>query len=202
MHRHRRAAHSQSAEGHPDVHYLVRVNPTYVSVDIETAGPSPSIYSLLAIGACVVADPTQTFYVELQPDRTGVDEGALAVSGLSLDRLAIDGVPAEAAMRSFADWADRIAKGSRPVLVALNAPFDWMFVADYFHRYVGRNPFGHSAIDMKAVYMGATGVPWEETSLNHMSARYDMTAALPHHALQDAVIQAAVFRRILEDLNR
>ena len=39
----------------------------FVSVDIETAGPNPADYSLLAIGACLVADPTRTFYVELRP---------------------------------------------------------------------------------------------------------------------------------------
>jgi hypothetical protein len=32
-----------------------------------------------------------------------------------------------------------------------------------------------------------------------MAARYEMGADLPHHALHDAVIQAAVFRRILAE---
>ena len=175
---------------------------TYVSVDIETAGPSPTDHPMLAIGACAVDDPTRTFYIELRPDRTGVDEAALRVSGLSLERLATSGVPAGEAMDRFANWVDSMAGNARPTLVALNAPFDWMFVADYFHRYVGRNPFGHSAIDMKALYMGATGAPWAETSLRHMASRYGMSGDLPHHALEDAVIQAAVFSRILEDATR
>jgi ribonuclease T len=42
--------------------------PAYVSVDVETAGPSPSRHALMAIGACLVADPEQGFYAELQPD--------------------------------------------------------------------------------------------------------------------------------------
>lgn len=174
----------------------------FVSIDVETSGPSPAQYSLLAIGACLVADPTRTFYVELQPDRDGVDDEALRVSGLSLDRLAKDGIPAGEAIGRFAAWVDTIGAGARPVFVALNAPFDWMFVADYLHRYVGRNPFGHSALDMKALYMGVAGVPWSETSLGHMAARYGMEVALPHHALEDAVLQAVVFRRILEESGR
>jgi hypothetical protein len=34
----------------------------YVSVDVETAGPYPGQYSMLSIGACLVADRQRTFY--------------------------------------------------------------------------------------------------------------------------------------------
>ena len=27
-----------------------------------------------------------------------------------------------------------------------------MFVNDYFHRFLGRNPFGHAALDLKAFF--------------------------------------------------
>jgi hypothetical protein len=36
-----------------------------VSVDVETSGPAPGRYSLLAIGACLVDNPGHSFYVEL-----------------------------------------------------------------------------------------------------------------------------------------
>ena len=39
----------------------------YFSVDIESAGPIPGVYSMLSLGACVVNDTSQTFYVELKP---------------------------------------------------------------------------------------------------------------------------------------
>ena len=79
----------------------------FVSVDVETSGPSPSRHSLVAIGACLVADPEQTFYVELQPTGPDVDPEALAVSGLSLERLEAEGAPPAAAMAKFADWLTR-----------------------------------------------------------------------------------------------
>lgn len=176
------------------------MQPAYVSVDIETSGPSPSRHSLLAIGACLVDDPERTFYAELRPDGTEADPKAVAMSGLSLDRLAAEGTEPADAMRRFAEWVLLVAAPpARPVFVALNAPFDWMFVADYFVRYLGRNPFGHSALDMKALYMGVASVSWSETTLGHMAARYGLGAELPHHALHDAVIQAAVFARILAE---
>jgi DNA polymerase III epsilon subunit-like protein len=173
---------------------------TFVSVDIETSGPSPSRHSLLAIGACLADQPAHTFYAELQPDGPDVDPEAVAVSGLSPERLRTEGAEPAAAMSRFAAWVDAAAPPPhRPVFIALNAPFDWMFVADYFHRYVGRNPFGYSALDVKALYMGVSGASWGDATLRHMAARYRLSPELPHHALEDAVAQAAVFRRILAE---
>jgi ribonuclease T len=175
------------------------VDLTLVSVDVEASGPSPAEHALLSIGACLVDDPAEGFYVELRPDRPGVDPAALAVSGLDLDSLAAEGTPAPEAMRAFVAWVDEVAGGTRPVFVALNAPFDWMFVAEALARHVGRNPLGHSALDLKALFMGVAGVSWRGTSLRHMAARYDLDVVLPHHALEDARLQARVARAILAE---
>ena len=58
-----------------------------MSVDIETAGPTPATYSILSIGACLVDDPETTFYVELKPERMAFEAEAVEVSHLSLDAL-------------------------------------------------------------------------------------------------------------------
>ena len=61
-------------------------------------------------------------------------------------------------MADFAAWVERVTpEGSLPVFVGFNAPFDWMFVNEYFHRHLGRNPFGHVAVDIKAYAMGRDG---------------------------------------------
>ena len=49
-----------------------------ISVDIEASGPIPGEYSMLALGACVVGAPEQSFYVELKPLHGGFQEEALA----------------------------------------------------------------------------------------------------------------------------
>ena len=171
---------------------------TYISVDIETAGPNPSQYAMLSIGACTVSEPVETFYVELQPDREGFSPEALAVSGLSLEKLRENGVPPEQAMKQFADWVKKVSPvNSRPICVAFNAPFDWTFVNDYFHRYLGHNPFGHSALDMKAFFMGMQGVKWGETGFKKVTEHFDIDHPLTHNALQDALDQAELFRKML-----
>lgn len=175
---------------------------TYISVDIEAAGPSPSEYAMLSLGACVVdADTEQGFYVELQPDREGELAAAMSVGGFTLAGLRASGTAPAQAMQQFADWIASVTpEGNRPVLVGFNAVFDWMFVADYFHRYLGRNPFGHSALDIKAYYLGVTGSSWAGTSMNFVAERYGLTITLTHNALDDARDQAALFRAVRAEL--
>jgi DNA polymerase III epsilon subunit-like protein len=171
----------------------------YISVDVETAGPNPGNYSLLSIGACTVFEPFETFYVELQPVQEAFSLQALQISGLNMDELRQHGASPQQAMKEFADWLKRITPEDRkPIFVAFNAPFDWMFVDDYFQRYLGHNPFGHSAIDMKAFYMGWRGVPWGETGMDAVSEYLTGKRTLSHHALQDARDQAELFRKMLE----
>jgi len=77
-----------------------------------------------------------------------------------------------------------------------------MFVSDYFHRFLGRNPFGHAALDVKAFYMGLTGARWSETGMRHVAPRYLDGRQLTHHALRDAQDQAELFRRMMAEAEK
>ncbi|HZW03504.1 MAG TPA: 3'-5' exonuclease [Anaerolineaceae bacterium] len=173
--------------------------PAYISVDVETAGPIPGVYSLLSIGACTVMAPRQTFYVELQPEALASQPEALAVHGLSLEALRQTGLPPKEAMQAFARWLQAtVPAGQHPLFVALNAPFDWAFVNDAFHRHLGENPFGHSAIDIKAFYMGLTANPWSRTGWKEIQAGAPDFHPLVHNALQDAQDQGDLFFNLLQ----
>ncbi len=197
--------HSGKIQGHVLSQPSSKQSPTpnffseaFVSVDVETAGPYPSEYSLLAIGACLVSDPQRGFYVELQPLNDNAVPEAMAVHGLTLQALAARGLPPAEALRQYEQWlAAEIPSDQPPIFVAFNAPFDWMFVAEYFHRFLGRNPFGHAALDIKSFYMGVSGVRWSETSMRNLSPHYLNNQPLTHHALRDAQDQAAIFRQLL-----
>lgn len=158
---------------------------------------------MLEIGACVVEQPELAFSVRLVPDRDEVLPEALEVSGLDLDELRATGVDPMVAIEAFARWVEGVTPdGMRPLMVGLNVPFDWMFIAEYFDRYLGRNPFGHSALDLKALSMGVDGVGWSETSWAHLSARHGLGAPLAHSAVQDATDQAAIVRALLVEHGR
>lgn len=167
----------------------------YVSVDVETSGPIPGEYSLLSIGACDVDNEAQTFLCELKPISRKADPEALRVTGLSLEKLEQTGLAPDDAMRRFAAWLEGLAgQEDALVFVGLNAPFDWSFVNYYFHRFYGKNPFGFTALDIKAYYMGATGCSWHDTRSSSMATVLMPKGKGDHHALHDAQYQAELFR--------
>lgn len=169
----------------------------YISVDIETSGPIPGVYSMLTIGACNVYDPEQVFSCELKPISANFDPEALAITGLSLETLALEGLSPEAAMMQFQGWLERIAGADGvPVFVGLNAPFDWSFINYYFHYFLKSNPFGFAALDIKALYMGATGSSWAGTRSSQIAACLHPRSEGNHEALNDAQYQAELFRLV------
>jgi DNA polymerase III alpha subunit (gram-positive type) len=173
----------------------------FVSVDIETSGPTPGTGSMVAIGACLVHQPEIACYVELKPIE-GLPwlSTAEAIHGLSRSHLAERALLPAEAMAAFRRWLEDVAAGAaaRPVFVGFNAPFDWMFVADYLERFTGGNPFGHSALDLKALFMGRDAISsWSDTSKGQILARYPVELPHTHHALDDARMQAALARALL-----
>ncbi|MGX1496690.1 DNA polymerase III epsilon subunit-like protein [Labrenzia sp. MBR-25] len=175
----------------------------FVSVDVEAAGPIPGEYSLLSIGACSVFKPEEMFACKLKPINGNFDPKALEVSGFTLDQLARTGLPPLDAMHSFADWLATLASGEQTVVfVGFNAPFDWSFVNYYFHRFLGGNPFGFTALDIKAFYMGATGCKWADTRSSKVAESVKPVREGTHDALQDALYQAEIFRLILANQHR
>ena len=77
---------------------------------------------------------------------------ALAVSGFTREQhLGFD--DPKTVMESFAAWLEQNAKG-RPVFVSDNVAFDWQFINYYFHKYLGKNPFGFSGRRIGDLYAG------------------------------------------------
>jgi ribonuclease T len=174
----------------------------FISVDVETAGPAPSQYSMLAIGACTIQEPQQTFYIELKPVNMDSRPESLESCNLSMEKLASDGVEPAEALRRFEAWIKEVTPpGLKPIFVGFNASFDWMFVNDYFERFLGRNPFGHAALDIKSYYMGLTRGSWRNTTMRHLGPRYLNQQGLVHHGLRDAIDQATLFRKMLAEAN-
>ncbi|MBI2183746.1 MAG: 3'-5' exonuclease [Thaumarchaeota archaeon] len=135
----------------------------------------------------MVGDASKTFYREIKPITERYVQSALEVSGLSLDKLNKTGDEPATAMRDFEGWINSASNGRRPVFVAFNATFDWMFVAYYFHRFLGRNPFGISGLDIKAYYMGMLGTSWGGTIKRKIDKRFLSGRRHTHNALDDAI---------------
>lgn len=175
---------------------------TFISVDIEAAGPIPGEFSMLSLGACVVGAPAQSFYVEIKPITRNFEPAALAVAGFDLDDLEQRGAEPARAMAEFEAWLTRVTpRGQPPIFVAYPLAFDWMFVAYYFNRFLHRNPFGFSGVDVKSFYIGMMGTPWTTSSKHAMAPQFTADLPLTHHAREDAIAQAELFARLLAHRN-
>jgi len=182
---------------------------TWFCVDIECSGPVPHLYDMLSLGAVrVIQDAKgafeigEPFYVEIRPTAPRVDEGAMRVNGLDLERLRREGVPLEEAMRNLTAWVrSQTAPGSEPVFVGHNAPFDWSFVSYAYHACGLHNPFGYKALDTKALAMGILGVHWLDSDKERLQRELALPEQDPvrtHRADYDAWYQALILARLFE----
>jgi ribonuclease T len=171
-----------------------------ISVDVETSGPTPSTGSLIAIGACPVDQPELTFYRELKADpEIPWDHRTEAAHGLTRAYLEENGAETGDAIRNFAEWIETASAGRIPVMVGVNVSFDWMFIADYLMRYVGRNPFGIAPLDLKSLFMGRYAVKrWADTGKRNILRHVKVDLPHTHNALDDALMQAQICARLLE----
>ena len=115
----------------------------FFSADIESDGPVPGAYSMLSFALVVAgrfdgarfeppASYTDALELELRPVTDRFDAEALAVSGLSRERLLREGREPGEAMREAAGWVRARADGATPVLVGYPLGFDWAFLSYYF----------------------------------------------------------------------
>ena len=167
---------------------------TFVSVDVEASGPIPGKYSMLSIGACVASDPSKQFSCYLKPISDEFIPAALEVTGLSLEKLSKDGLDPTEAMAQFKAWVESlVGKDETVVFVGFNASFDWSFVNYYFHQFLGNNPFGIAALDIKSMYLGASDCTWRSTRSSEIEKVVKPTSTGDHNALHDAIYQAELF---------
>jgi ribonuclease T len=165
----------------------------YISVDIESAGPIPGKYSMLALGACEVGQTGNQFYIEIRPINNLFVPEAMNVIGKPLSDFEKSGVAAADAMQKFLDWINRTSQKRIPVFVGFNGTFDWSFVNWYFHAYLKSNPFGFGGIDIKSYYMALRGCSWEDTRSSRIPAEFKGDSPHTHNALDDAIEQAQMF---------
>jgi hypothetical protein len=192
----------------------------YISLDVEASGPVPGLFSLLAIGACVVADDgsearllpgaENEFKVLVKPlEGAANDPQALKFTGgLLPEELAVSGTEPRAALVALNEWVERVrraAGASRAHFLAHAASFDWMYMRWYYEAMGVPCPFGFAGVDIKAFAMGALGIAWEETAKEALGRRVGLEPVDPlrlHDPLYDAHYQARLFAALVNGRRR
>lgn len=93
----------------------------------------------------------------------------------------------------FDKWLKSIVKENRPLFVSDNPAYDWQFINYYFHKFLGRNPFGHSARRISDFYAGLTK-DWSNTQKwkRWRQTKHD------HNPVHDAMGNVEAFEEILK----
>lgn len=177
----------------------------HIIVDVETDGPIPSLYSMLAIGAVQLVPKKDggmgvggVFGRTLRPwkDAKWQDE-ALAVCGWTREQTLDRRFGAEPweVMRDFHGWigSTKEAMGAgHCVMWSDNPAFDWQFVNWYSHVTMGSNPLGFSARrigDLAAGVMRNPRFQWKKWRVT----------AHDHNPVNDAMGNAEALIRICSE---
>lgn len=125
------------------------------SIDVESDGPCPGLYSMISFGAVMVdQDLKTTFLGKVRPlEGAKRDEVAANISGVSLIEHMSYKDPVEV-MVDFEKWIMKNNRDGRPVMVSDNPAFDWQWMNYYFHMTTGKNPLGFSARRIGDFYAG------------------------------------------------
>jgi len=181
----------------------------YLSADVETDGPIPSLYSMLSFALVEIgrSDGTRlirpeapsSFYRELRPISTQFEPEALAVNGLNRDELYRTGVDPQKAMDDAREFIRQVAADATPILVAYPLSFDWTFLYWYFVRFGGSSPFNHSrCFDLKTAFAVKGRRTVASSGRDQLPAFLQSGLRHTHHALDDAREQAEIFARLFE----
>ena len=151
---------------------------SYIMIDIESDGPIPGDYSMIALGAVLVDEALdKSFYGKLTPISDRFIPKALAVSGFTREECLEFDDP-KSVMEDFAQWIKANSSG-KPLFISDNNGFDWMFVCWYFHHFTGSNPFGYSSQNLGSLYKGLI----QDTQKNFKHLRKTKHT---HHPVDDA----------------
>lgn len=176
----------------------------YVSTDIEANGPIPGIYSMLSLGSCLFDENGQelsSFSANLElldgaaehPDTSQFwkeNPEAYQATRLHIER------PVDV-MNAYSIWLDTFPRPK--IFVAYPVGFDFTFVYWYFHRFLGKSPFYHSAVDIRTYGMALMGTNYLGSTKKTFPRAW-MSANMPHthYALQDAREQGILFCNMLK----
>lgn len=117
-----------------------RIRPLYGTVDLETTDLNPIEGGITQIG-CLLTDPITLedidgFQCYVKPYGKKVSLKALEYTGLTLDFLEKEGLPAKEAFKQFTDFLKKNTKNKQkqylPTLVGHNVQFDQGFLIQFF----------------------------------------------------------------------
>jgi hypothetical protein len=177
----------------------------YVSTDIETDGPIPSINSMLSFGSAAFSlekgllDTFSANLMELpfaSPDpKTMCEFWAKQPEAWVACRKDLE--HPEPVIIRYVKWLKALP--GKPVFVGYPAGFDFLFIYWYLIYFAGESPFSFSALDIKSYAMAVLKKGYRESTKRNMPKRWFPASKHTHVAIDDAIEQGELFMNILKE---
>lgn len=181
----------------------------FLFLDTETGGLDPDRHSILSIGLAVVSrtDVVDTLEIDVREPRLFAEKSALAINRIDLAEHVKTALTPSAAVDRIIDfigkWPELLSENNKVVLFGHNILFDIQFLKRLFcftgHDYASF--FSHRNVDTSSIlrYLHIKGAFKEDISalgaaLDHFGINEDPR----HRALQDSVLTAKLFQKLLE----
>lgn len=184
----------------------------YVSIDVESNGPAPGLYSMLSLGLCAFEPfPEDGVHevgsfsanLELLPHAMEHPETMAwwAKNPEAYARTRENVQDPREAMRKAVAWAKGLP--GTPVLAGYPILYDGMFLLWYMHAFAGECPFGFSGVDVASYSMPVMHRAYRDCKVKNMPAHWlaGRRPGLKHVALDDARDQGRMLLNIMSDAN-
>lgn len=193
------------------------------AVDIETTGLDPFYHEIVQICIFPLDSNIQPlkeyspFYIEMKPDYPErIDKAAMTTNRLEMAQIALRGHDHDKAVDLLDSWIEKLdlpytKYGTRKRLVPLgqNYTFDrafimkWLGVAHYDSIFDAhyRDPMIIASYLNDRASFAAETVPFSKTNLAWLASKLNVPHDHAHDALQDCLVTAEVYRKLLTATN-
>lgn len=177
----------------------------YVSVDIESDGPSPGRNSMLAFGAAAFErgnrTPIDCFEINLKPlpDATPDPNTMSWWKGQpeAWKYITTNPVSPELGMKRFSNWLHGLP--GKAVLTGYPMTFDFTFLYWYHWEFVGKPVFGFQGLDIKTLAMDRLGIDFRQAVKRRFPKGWFRECCKhTHKPLDDAIGQGVLLINILD----
>lgn len=179
----------------------------YISVDIESNGPIPGVYSMLSLGAAAYSlennTPISTFEINISPLKDAIECPKTmefwANNREAYEKITTGQVNPKIAMNMYLKWLKHLR--SKLVFVGYPASFDFMFSHWYLIKFTNEDPMGFQALDLKTMAMCLLNKQFRHTTKRNMPKEWFIGSPKHDHTpLNDAIGQGTMFINMYKEL--
>lgn len=187
----------------------MEIKESFISVDVETTGAVPGLYSMIDLGAVSVSDISDTFsasLVELPNGAWSVETRQFWMKNDHNRRILTEiqekARPIADVMHDFRSW---LSNWKKPILIGFPATFDFAWI-NYYWWLVFRcePPFGWGGLDIKTLGMITMRSGFRESTKRILKKKLPpgkwQKMQHTHRGVDDAGEQAELFKLLMEIL--